>query len=99
MPGSSSTFDPLNEDDLEAIIRRCKAAAPGPWTSYVEGRDHTSGSSFIRVGTGESRSEDIELSGASAADQDFIAHARVDVERLVAEVQHLRSLLNRLKKP
>jgi hypothetical protein len=42
------------------------------------------------VGEGASRREDIELSGATVADQDFIAHAREDVPRLVAEVRRLR---------
>jgi len=38
------------------------AATPGPWKSYVEGRDHFSGSSFIQT-----KGEDIYLSGATAA--------------------------------
>lgn len=38
---------PLTEEELAAIRARCAAATPGPWRSYVEGRDHTSGSSFI----------------------------------------------------
>jgi hypothetical protein len=45
------------------------------------------------IGSRESRREDIELSGASIEDQDFIAHAREDVERLLAEVRRLKSLL------
>lgn len=79
----------MNENDLEAIERRCSAARPAPWVSYVEGRDHDSGSNFIMVG----ESDDIELSGATVADQDFIAHARQDVPRLVAEVRRLRKLI------
>jgi len=34
--------------------------------------------------------EDIELTGATDADQDFIAHTRQDMPRLLAEVQRLR---------
>ena len=48
-------------------------ATPGPWRSFVEGRDHTSGSNFIMTGQGDDRHEDIELSGATIEDQDFIA--------------------------
>jgi hypothetical protein len=70
---------------------RCNAATIGPWTSFIEGRDHTSGSDFIR--TGDSEGPDLELSGATKADQDFIAHARQDVPRLLAEVERLRGLL------
>jgi hypothetical protein len=53
----------------------------------------TNGSIFIMRGEGAGRHDDIELTGASVADQDFIAHARQDVPRLVAEVERLRRLL------
>ena len=72
--------------ELEAMRARCVAATPGPWQSFVEGRDHTGGSSCIRTG-GE---VDIELSGATISDQDFIANARQDLPRLIAEVKRLR---------
>ena len=83
----------LTEQELSEIEARCDAASPGPWVSYVEGRDHTSGSSFIMTGAPERRGEDIELTGATARDQDFIASARQDVPRLIAEVRRLRRLL------
>jgi len=76
---------PISENELEAIEARIAAARGGPWQSFVEGRDHTSGSNFIRTSDG-----DIELTGASVADQDFIAHARQDVPRLIAELRRLR---------
>jgi hypothetical protein len=72
-------------DELEAMRARCAAATPGPWQSFVEGRDHASGSSFIRTA-----GEDIELSGATINDQEFIANARQDLPRLVEEVRRLR---------
>ena len=75
----------ITEEELQAIETRCARATTGPWQSFVEGRDHTSGSNFIRTA-----GEDIELSGASVADQDFIAHARQDVPRLVTEIRRLR---------
>ena len=77
----------LTNDDIHAIEARLRGAAPSPWVSFIEGRDHTSGSSFIRTGG----SNDIELTGATEADQDFIAHARQDVEVLLAEVMRLRA--------
>jgi hypothetical protein len=73
--------------DMDAIRQRCIMATPGPWKSYVEGRDHDSGSSFIMTS-----GEDIELIGASVADQDFIAHARQDVPQLLAEIQRLKAM-------
>ena len=77
--------DALTEAELQQMQARCEAATKGPWRSLVEGRDHLSGSDFIRTA-----GEDIELSGATTADQDFIAHARQDVPRLIAEIRRLR---------
>ncbi len=76
----------ISNGELERIEQLCRAATPPPWRSFVEGRDHESGSDFIQT-----PGDGIELSGASRADQDFIASARQDVPRLVAEVRRLRS--------
>lgn len=59
----------------------------------IEGRDHASGSSFIMTGPPHARGQDMEMSGATTDDQDFIAYARQDVPRLIEEVKRLRSLL------
>lgn len=75
----------ITHAQLQEMLNRCNMSTAGPWQSFVEGRDHTSGSSFIHTA-----GPDIELSGASAADQDFIAHAKQDIPALVAEVLHLR---------
>ena len=77
----------LTPEELRSILARANAATPGPWRSFVEGRDHTSGSRFVRT-----NGDDIEMLGASVADQDFIANARQDVPRLVAEIARLRGL-------
>ena len=77
----------VEDSDLAAMKDRLRKTTPGPWVSYVEGRDHTSGSSFIMTG-----GDDIALSGATADDQDFIAHARQDVETLIREIERLRDL-------
>ena len=83
----------LTDKKIAEIRERCEAASPGPWISYIEGRDHTSGSDFIMIGEGGNRSEDIELTGATKADQDFIAHARQDVPTLIAEIERLKNIL------
>jgi hypothetical protein len=77
----------ISDQELDEIERRAHTATVGPWKSFVEGRDFTSGDSFIRTG-----GEDIYLSGATVADQDFIANARADVPRLVAEIRALRAM-------
>jgi hypothetical protein len=84
---------PITESQLLMMEERASQATLGPWKSYVEGRDHTSGSSFIMTGTSERRGTDIELNGATQADQDFIASARQDVPDLINEIRRLRALL------
>ncbi len=81
-----------SEDELLRIAKLCNAAAPGPWLSFIEGRDHQSGSDFIRTPQG-----DIELSGASHADQDFIASARQGVPLLLEEIRRLRATISTLE--
>ena len=78
----------MDVNDLAAIQERCEQATAGPWTSYVEDRDFTSGSSFI-----ETSGEDIYLNGATIADQDFIASCRQDVPLLIDEIMRLRKML------
>lgn len=83
----------LTDEELQEMQRRCESASCSPWKSYVEGRDHSSGSDFIMTGEGEQRGEDIELTGATVADQDFIANARQDIPRLINEIKRLKILL------
>jgi hypothetical protein len=90
-----ATHHGLSLDELADIHARSDRASPGPWKSMIEGRDHTGGSSFIMTGPPGERGPDIELSCATAGDQDFIAHAREDVPRLLEEVRRLRALLGR----
>lgn len=71
---------------LEELAQKFRATTPGPWTSFVEGRDVDSGSSFIQTG-----GEDIYLQGATDADQDFIAAARQALPLLIDEVRRLRA--------
>jgi len=75
----------LSVKDIQEIQFRCEAATPGPWTSFVESREKFSGTDFIRTA-----GEDIYLTGATVADQDFIAYARQDIPRLIAEIERLK---------
>ncbi|WP_378740239.1 hypothetical protein [Nocardia brasiliensis] len=91
----------IEADELDAIEARCRAASTPPWEPFIEGRDHDSGDTFIRIGGLDdteadmyvSRAIDQRLVPASAADHDFIAHARTDIPRLIAEIRRLRSEL------
>lgn len=78
----------FTDEDLTRIQQLCDAATPGPWKAFIEDRDHESGSSFIQTADA-----DIELTGATTPDYDFIASARQDVPRLISEVRRLRVLL------
>ena len=79
----------MNNADIKQIKERCERATKGPWISFVEGRDHTSGCNFIRTD-----GNDIELTGASIDDQDFIAHARQDVPALIDEICRLKKIMD-----
>jgi hypothetical protein len=85
--------EPLPDADLDAIEARVVAASKAPWQSFVEGRDHTSGDNFIRVGGLDDDEPDMYVSRdagpASIADQDFIAHSRQDMPRLLREMRRL----------
>ena len=69
------------------MAARAAAATPGPWESFVEGRDHLSGDDFIRTGGMDSdapdMSVDLWLGGckvpAPPPDLDVIAGARQDI--------------------
>lgn len=88
----------MKEIEILEIEERCNFASPGPWTSFIEARDFECGSSFIMTGISangpndeNARGEDIYLEGASNEDQDFIAHARQDIPKLISEIRRLKS--------
>ncbi|MER9316443.1 hypothetical protein NKI31_13200 [Mesorhizobium sp. M0659] len=54
-------------------------------------------SNFIQTDEGADRGDDIEMASATAEDQDFMAAARQDMPRLIAEVRGLGALLNQTK--
>ena len=61
-------------------------ATPGPWLSWVEGRDHVSGDSFVQAASAEAPDlyprvviEGREWNPNWVADQDFIAAANPSV--------------------
>jgi hypothetical protein len=97
--------DGITDEELDALERRADAATAGPWTSYIEGRNQGPGDSFI--GTGDPVQTDMYIHYLEwpqdqqeankqrlANDMDFIAAARQDVPRLVAEVRRLKKRLS-----
>lgn len=100
---------PLTESDLNAIEARCEAATAGPWrmspasaasdkparvttSQMVRGyaRDRRDIGIVCEITDGAGRFDD-QLD----ADANFIAAAREDVPRLVAEVRRLRAIVEK----
>ena len=84
----------VSDAELDELRQLCASATPEPWRAMVEGRDHSSGDSFIMIGRDDDRDEDMYVSRdsgpASASDLDFIAAARNYLPRLVDEIAELR---------
>ncbi len=87
--------EPITDNELQAMTERVDAASKGPWRSFIEGRDHMGGDNFIRIGGLDDAEADMYVSRdttpASDADLDFIANARHDLPRLIAEIKRLRT--------
>ena len=84
----------MKDIDLINLMKVCNKATQSPWKSYIEGRDHYSGSNFIMTGNADNRDYDIEFAGIKLEDQDFIAIARNSMPDLIEEVIRLRQILN-----
>ncbi len=90
----------MTDEELMVIELRCSKATKGPWKSLIEDRDHESGNSFIMTGIkdgediwGNERGEDIYIQGGTIDDQEFIAHARQDIPRLLEEIRKLKKIV------
>lgn len=86
-----TTAQPL---DLDAIAARLAAATPGPWTTGAdeEWSDALAPWALVIDPTRYPLVE-MEPGARGAADAEFIAHARADVEQLLAEVRRLTERL------
>lgn len=84
----------VSDAELDELRRLSASATPAPWRAMIEGRDHSSGDSFIMVGADDDRDEDMYVnrdSGpAMASDLDLIAAARNYLPRLIEEITELR---------
>jgi hypothetical protein len=85
----------LTDEALSELERLSVGAERPPWRAMIEGRDHVSGDSFIQVGDGEDRREDMYVSRdggpAGVAELDLIAGARNALPLLIGEVRRLRA--------
>jgi hypothetical protein len=81
----------LTQEEIEAIRKRAEAATPGPWVVGAV-------PDVVFVETNQS---ELILEKESDKTQDyntaeFIAHAREDVPKLVAEIERLRKLAHEI---
>lgn len=67
----------ITDDELQAMKERAEKATPGPWT---HGRD------YVRT---DAPNQGIGTMHCLPKDAPFIAHARDDVPKLIAEVERL----------
>lgn len=86
--------DAVTAVEIATLWRMCREGSPAPWLAMVEGRDFTSGDSFIMVGWEDDRGEDMyvtrDAGPADAADLDLIATARTYLPRLLREIERWR---------
>jgi hypothetical protein len=100
------THEVLTDAELTAMGQRAAAASPGPWVPVLEMRTATGGASYIQASPDDGELDNElyldrfvgaqRVVGPNAqldADIDFVASARQDIPRLIAEVRWLRSML------
>lgn len=83
----------LTYDDLTEILARARAATPGPWIcrdQFVETAQEPS----QLIGVTMRQEEGLEVLPATK-NAEFIAHARQDIPRLVAEILFLREQIQK----
>lgn len=90
----------ITDDELDEIERRARLASPGPWEAWLETRSGTGGGSCIDLNPGGAEDAELYFTYSPVdrispdpqldADLDFVAHARTDVPRLLAEIRRLR---------
>lgn len=80
----------MTEAELKEIEERADKASPEPWDARCKGLDNHSRPRHLWCEYGWIG----EVSGSSASeDADFIAHSRVGVPALCAEIRRLRTVL------
>lgn len=80
--------------DLGAIKARAEAATKGPWEDFTPHSDAERFSASVGMA---SLMDDIALNVLSNRDAEFIAAARTDIPALIAEVERLRGIVDRVR--
>jgi len=75
---------------LEEIKERLAKTEETDWIAYIEGRDFSSGSSFIMVNSDGERTSDIEVLGVKDNELNFIANSKNDIKFLLEVIEKLK---------
>ena len=87
----------MSELDLDAIQQRADAATQGPWVAAHERNDEGDwydAAITFKDDRWPDKPQELGFAQYQAEDAEFIAHARIDIPTLIAEVRSLRDELN-----
>lgn len=84
---------PLTDEELAAIEARCNWASPGPWRKSRTTADDRVICFYDVPGLETDEIGRCVWENMLSVDHEFIAHARTDIPRLLAEVRRLNSTL------
>jgi hypothetical protein len=95
----SDPTPPITPEELQEMKRRCEKATPGRWFWWLSTADYPErlhggdeGATIMRpLHRTHDSADDGFLSFDNEHDQDFIAHARTDLPRCIAEIERLRA--------
>ncbi|WP_205590205.1 hypothetical protein [Brevibacillus laterosporus] len=73
----------MTREEIEAIRKRAEKATPGPWRKEL--------SYGLNIASDESIVLDDEVGVIRYPDAEFIAHAREDIPKLLAEIERLQT--------
>ena len=92
----------MTEQELNEIEKRCLSGTKGPWIPMIEGIIHTSGEDFIMTGVhqtndckNELRGNDLYIIDGTKEDLIFMANAKQDIPKLLAEIRKLKEELSK----
>jgi hypothetical protein len=81
----------LSDQELDWLESLSQKGSPAPWHAIVEGRDQTSGDSFIQIEGREDMYISRDSGPATADDLELIAEARTKLPILIGELRRLRA--------
>lgn len=84
---------PLTQAELNEIKERAEKAVSGPWSVDVQTESCDQYGEIYEIVQSDVFLAPVVAESNSEADAEFIAHAREDIPKLVAEVERLKSAI------